>query len=104
MPLGFLISAIVIGVLLAIVHALTVFLKKGGAIFVIFGILLHTALFFVLFFGGALMEVIALAMMFSLLVYVSLSFIKYFAAKLVFNSSPVARSGAAKVQKGGDEQ
>lgn len=77
MPLGFTLAAIAVGLLIAITHALTVFSKRGGVLFVIMGVILHTALFPIFFFGGAKLEIVALSMMLSLFVYVSLSFIRY---------------------------
>ena len=77
MPLGFLISAIAVSVLICAAHSLAVFSKRGSVLFVIFGILLHAALFPILFFGGAELEVVSLVMMLSVLVYSALSFIKY---------------------------
>ena len=77
MPLGFILAAIAVGVFIAITHALAVFSRRGGVLFVIIGVILHIALFPIFFFGGAKLEIVALAMMLSLLVYTGLSFVKY---------------------------
>ena len=77
MPIGFLLPTIIICELIFFTHLLTVVLNHNGFICVILGIMLHAALFPVLFFGGAAFEIIALVMMCSLLVYVALSFVKY---------------------------
>ena len=77
MPLGFLISACVLAVLMCLMHVLSVFVRRGTWIFVSAGIILHVSELAILFFGGAAFEVAILVMLASLLVYVTLSFIKY---------------------------
>lgn len=82
MPLGFIIASVAVGAFILATHALTVFLKHGSTVFVILGIILHAALFPILFFGGAAFETVVLIMMLSLMAYVTLSFVRYSVLKL----------------------
>ncbi len=77
MPLNFIIAAIVTGMFIAMSHVFAVFSGWRGVVGVATGIVLHLALVLILLFGGASLEILALAMMLSLLAYTALSFVKY---------------------------